>query len=129
MDGLRRRPEPVTGSERLSVWALSTPISTEPNAHHAEVVMSDWEIRRNPDGTIDEIVAHGVDLHLEQTDKNAWSFNVYTNQQPSQGDDRAPFLQGDIYSKKKVTVFVEEGQDVYPKPVESNIDKATPPSM
>ena len=89
--------------------------------------MSDWEIRRNPDGTIDEIVAHGVDLHLEQMAKNAWSFNVYTNEAPSHNDNLTSFLQADIYSKKKVTVFVEDGQDVYPKPVE--IDRSKPPSM
>ena len=91
--------------------------------------MSDWQIRRNPDGTIDEIVASGVDLHLEQTDKNAWSFNVYVNEAPSQGDNNAPFLQATFYSKKRVTVFVEEGQDVYPNPSVNAIDEATPPSM
>src|ERR1035437_4225553 len=86
--------------------------------------MSDWEIRRNPDGTIDEIVANGVDLHLEQTDKNAWSFNVYVGS--TKGE---PLMQATIYSKKRVTVFVEEGQDVYPNPSVKGIDKATPPSM
>jgi hypothetical protein len=94
--------------------------------------MSDWTIRRNSDGTIDEIVAHGVDLHLEQTDKNAWSFNVYVNEAPSQGDNNAPFLQATFYSKKRVTVFVEEGQDVYPIPTDTSTDEATkytPPSM
>jgi len=30
------------------------------------------EIRRNPDGTIDEICADGVDFHLEQMDNGAW---------------------------------------------------------
>jgi hypothetical protein len=91
--------------------------------------MSDWEIRRNPDGTIDEIVAHGVDIHLEQLDKNSWAFNVYLNEGvPSQGAS-APFLQASLYSKKKVTVFVEEGQDIYLNPSVKGIDEATPPSM
>src|ERR1035437_8684387 len=90
--------------------------------------MSDWTIRRNSDGTIDEIVAHGVDLHLEQTDKNSWSFNVYVG--PTNGE---PLMQAPIYSKKKGTIFVEEGQDVYPSgslnPSVKGIDEATPPSM
>jgi hypothetical protein len=30
------------------------------------------EIRRNPDGTIDEICADGVFFHLEQMDNGAW---------------------------------------------------------
>jgi hypothetical protein len=30
------------------------------------------EIRRNPDGTIDEIFADGVDFHLEQMDDGVW---------------------------------------------------------
>ena len=90
--------------------------------------MTDLTITRNDDGTIDEIVAHGVDLHLEQMDKGLWALNVYTNEAPSQGDN-APFLMTTIYSKKKVTVFVEEGPDVYPHPIASGIDEATPPAM
>lgn len=30
------------------------------------------EIRRNPDGSIDEVVAHGVNLHIEQMDNAGW---------------------------------------------------------
>lgn len=30
------------------------------------------EIRRNPDGSIDEIVAHGADLHIEQMSDDGW---------------------------------------------------------
>jgi hypothetical protein len=76
--------------------------------------MSDWQIRRNPD------------------DKNSWAFNVYTNEVSPQDDNSVPFLQATLYSKKKVTVFVEEGQDVYPNPTVNAIDEATeynPPSM
>jgi hypothetical protein len=30
------------------------------------------EIRKNPDGSIDEIVAKGCDLHIEQMDRYTW---------------------------------------------------------
>jgi len=30
------------------------------------------EIRRNPDGSIDEIVAHGANLHVEQMSDDGW---------------------------------------------------------
>lgn len=30
------------------------------------------EIRRNPDGSIDEIVAKGADLHIEQLSDDGW---------------------------------------------------------
>ena len=30
------------------------------------------EIRRNPDGSIDEIVAHGANLHIEQMSDDGW---------------------------------------------------------
>lgn len=30
------------------------------------------EVRRNPDGSIDEIVAKSADLHIEQMDNSGW---------------------------------------------------------
>lgn len=30
------------------------------------------EIRRNPNGTIDEVIADDVSVHFEQMDKGAW---------------------------------------------------------
>ena len=34
------------------------------------------EIRRNPDGTIDEICADGVGFHLEQMDHGTWFISL-----------------------------------------------------
>ena len=34
------------------------------------------EIRRNPDGSIDEIVAHACNVHVEQMDAAGWYMGV-----------------------------------------------------
>ncbi len=34
------------------------------------------EIRRNPDDSIDEIVAHGCDLHIEQMSADGWFMEI-----------------------------------------------------
>jgi hypothetical protein len=34
------------------------------------------EIRRNPDNSIDEIVAHGVDVHVEQLTPRKWYMQI-----------------------------------------------------
>jgi hypothetical protein len=35
------------------------------------------EVRRNPDGTLDEIVAENCTVHLEQMDDGCWWLAVY----------------------------------------------------
>jgi hypothetical protein len=34
------------------------------------------EIRRNPDKTIDEIVAHGCNVHVERMDTSGWFMGI-----------------------------------------------------
>lgn len=34
------------------------------------------EIRKNDDGSIDEVIANGCAIHLEQMDKNAWYLGI-----------------------------------------------------
>ena len=58
------------------------------------------EVRRNPDGTIDEVllmIGQRCVFHLEQLDANAWYFGLYPD-----GDETAE--QFDIHSTKRVTV-------------------------
>jgi hypothetical protein len=83
--------------------------------------MSDWTITRNDDGSVDEIVAHGVDLHLEQMDKGSWSLNVYIP------DNVDTLIEASVTSKKRVSVWAERGNDVYPIPTDGG--KVTPPSV
>ncbi len=45
-----------------------------PESEGAETVPV--EIRRNEDGTLDEIVAHGAGVHLEQMGKGVWSLII-----------------------------------------------------
>ena len=40
--------------------------------------MSDFEVRRNDDGTVDEIVANGM-VHIEQMDDDHWWMAIYMN--------------------------------------------------
>ena len=57
------------------------------------------EVRRNPDGTIDEVlflIGERCVFHLEQMDTNAWYFGLYPD-----GDEMEQF---DIHSTKRVTV-------------------------
>jgi hypothetical protein len=53
------------------------------------------EIRRNPDGSIDEIVATGVDIHLEQMTKGGWYLNI------TSGDETTQLY---LSSKKRISV-------------------------
>ena len=52
------------------------------------------EIRKNPDGSIDEIVGKG-EFHLEQMDRNLWCLIL---------DDRKRTICFDISSARKVSV-------------------------
>ena len=63
--------------------------------------MSEPEIRRNPDGTIDEIVATGVDIHLEQMDKGDWYLNITDGEATTQ-----------IYFASKKRIHVTDPADV-----------------
>ena len=56
------------------------------------------EIRRNPDGTVDEIVAHGATVHLEQMDSGLWF--LYVEQD---GQEARCFLA----SKRKIAATVD----------------------
>jgi hypothetical protein len=49
---------------------LSTPQDTPPGI---------IEVRRNEDGTLDEIVAKNCDIHLEQMTNNVWWLGIYKN--------------------------------------------------
>ena len=71
-----------------------------------------WEVRRNDDGTIDEIVAEGCVIHLEQMDKGSWYLGLYADHSPN-----ASLLQVDIVSKKRVKVLAQYGPNEYPEPV------------
>lgn len=44
----------------------------------AQAVEAKVEIRRNDDGTIDEVVASGSSVHLEQLDKGSWYLGIYS---------------------------------------------------
>ena len=70
-----------------------------------------WEIRRNPDGSIDEIVAEGCVVHLEQMSGKGWYLGIYADHSPA-----ASLLQVDIYSKSRVHVVDKFGPDEYPAP-------------
>lgn len=37
------------------------------------------EVRTNDDGSLDEIVAEGVDIHLEQMNDGCWWLGIYKN--------------------------------------------------
>ena len=58
------------------------------------------EIRRNEDGTIDEIVVSGVDLHIEQMDKGYWWMGIYSRE-----NDKVLLLG--FCSKKKIDLNIE----------------------
>jgi hypothetical protein len=71
-----------------------------------------WEVRRNPDGSVDEIVAKGCSIHLEQMDKGVWYLGIYADDTPDN------ILQVDIYrrGKKRVVVDPKYGPDEFPVP-------------
>lgn len=70
-----------------------------------------WEVRRNEDGSVDEIVAEGCVVHLEQMDKGAWYLGIYADHSPG-----SSLLQVDFYSKKRIRVVAEGDSDEYPVP-------------
>ena len=54
-------------------------------------------IGRNEDGSLDEVVISGVDVHIEQMGKKFWWIGIY------KGDKRMAI---DAYSKKAVTLYI-----------------------
>lgn len=63
------------------------------------------EIRRNPDGTIDEVLLYVGDrcvFHLEQNSKHSWFFGLYP-----EGEEIEQFW---VYAKGRVTV--RSGRDM-----------------
>lgn len=62
-----------------------------------EPVAADVEIRRNDDGTLDEVVA--PNLHLEQMDNNHWWMAIYTK------DGRVTV---NFHARGNISAFVEE---------------------
>jgi hypothetical protein len=46
----------------------------------AERTHAAWcELRPNPDGTLDELLANRVDIHIEQMDSGLWWMAIYKN--------------------------------------------------
>jgi hypothetical protein len=66
--------------------------------------MSDVEIRQGPDpSTIDEVVATGVDFHIEQMSDNGYWFCL------SRGEDEWHFWIGAKRSKVRLTCSEQPG--------------------
>ena len=63
------------------------------------------EIRRNEDGTVDEIVVDNVNVHIEQMDRGYWWMGIYG----SENDKRV--LRLGFCSKKKIVLNIE-GNDL-----------------
>lgn len=65
--------------------------------------MKGFEIRRNEDGTIDEVVAHSDDgtlyFHIEQMSKGGWALGLRSV------DPEGEYHQFNIYRKKKAVVL------------------------
>ena len=61
------------------------PISLATHAGGPEA--TDWEVRRNEDGTVDEIVGTGF-LHMEQMASDEWWFGLYTERSARSGAER-----------------------------------------
>jgi hypothetical protein len=62
------------------------------------------EVRRNPDGSLDEIVAHGALVHLEQMDNCAWFLAVERDGHETKVWFRSP---------RKIATYVEvDGREV-----------------
>lgn len=68
------------------------------------------EVRRNPDGTIDEVLLYVGDrcvFHLEQMSKRSWYFGLYPKCDDGRADehyDPDEMQQFYIWSDKRVTV-------------------------
>ncbi|HEX7152203.1 MAG TPA: hypothetical protein VF618_12015 [Thermoanaerobaculia bacterium] len=59
------------------------------------------EIRRNRDGSLDEVVAHNVFVHLEQMADNAWWMGVST-------PDNAHLVHVNFYSERVIEAEAED---------------------
>jgi hypothetical protein len=44
--------------------------------HEGGYAVSEYEVRRNDDGSLDEFVAEDVAVHLEQMDGNEWFLDI-----------------------------------------------------
>jgi hypothetical protein len=65
------------------------------------IVIGPIEIRRNADGTLDEIVANDVAVHLEQMAENFWWMGVSTA-------DNAHLVHVNFYAETKIEVEAED---------------------
>lgn len=61
--------------------------------------MGEWRIGRNDDGSLDEIVAHGATVHLEQMDGCGWFLSISTP-----GRERAIWLR----SSRQIKTYEED---------------------
>jgi hypothetical protein len=59
------------------------------------------EIRRNADGSLDEIVGTNVNVHLEQMAKNAWWMGV-------SGADDSHVIHVNFYSKQRIDAEADD---------------------
>lgn len=50
------------------------------------------EVRRNEDGSLDEVVAQNCNLHIEQMSEDCWWFAIY----PEEGKRLSVFMTGKI---------------------------------
>jgi hypothetical protein len=73
--------------------------------------MSTWEVRRNDDGTVDEVVLRDGDgqcvAHLEQLSNHVWYLGIY------EGPNDGAILQLNLWSHSRVHVQAE-GPDRHP---------------
>jgi len=67
--GIMIREEAARADALQAKLAQAVAIATE---------KTEVEIRRNDDGTIDEVVACGAKVHLEQMDKGSWYLGIYS---------------------------------------------------
>ncbi len=58
------------------------------------------EVRRNDDGSLDEIVAHNAFVHLERVDKDSWWLLVEANDFE---------VRVNLSSKRKIKAIMEVG--------------------
>jgi hypothetical protein len=61
----------------------------------------DVELRFNDDGSLDEVFAHGVNVHLEQLDDGHWYLGL------SEPGDDGDLWQFWLYSRKRIEVNYE----------------------
>lgn len=67
-----------TLEDASDILSLIRPAFEAQQAKLAQAVEAKVEIRRNDDGTIDEVVASGSSVHLEQLDKGSWHLGIYS---------------------------------------------------